>query len=518
MAQNTMTLEEQAAYRPQIATNLLNILTGGLYGGVTGQNVRQTEAQRAREMLQAEELQKSREQRALDRDLERRMFEIGATTGAEIPREGNLYDRMNAFYRNLARSAVEAEAGARAGYGFAEVPTAEQQGSMAYNQAAAKAQMERYQKMSDAKLKEEINRPQAIAEANALKIQFDPNEPTAAIEARIADAKQIRGQEYAYKEKADINRAEIAQAKADNEFPFLASFDVDKATAGQLNAMADKLDRERKRSALTADQKRVESITQYEQRIEDARAAGDLEKVQELVYRSPYIKEIRNNPYWQDKAQTKVEIPKKKEEELAELPTQMNDAVSFVRNVGKLAKGRNINEVSKMSFNTLTSTLDNYGAAYFGNDEARNALQAIKQEFEGIVSKGRKTLFGASLTDRELASAQTLFGDYARADFLPRAIQFIDKVFAMKPSERYPGYLGMGRHDRAVEPLMNEYSTIRSTLNWVPFESMVSRNQPVQITSPAPQPTKPAGSSRGGLTPEQRAAAERRINELLQKQ
>lgn len=477
-------VEEQAKYRPSVGANILNLLTGGIYGGVTGKTQKSQEAQRARELLQLEQMQQSREERSLDRDLQRRMIEQALTAGVDIPQEGNLYDRMAALRKNLTRAAVEAEAGARAGYGFADVPTAEQQGSMAYNQAAAKAQMERYQRMSDAKLKEEINRPQAIAEANALKIQFDPNEPTAAIEARIADAKQTRGQEYAYKEKADINRAEIAQAKADNEFPFLASFDVEKATAGQLNAMADKLDRERKKSALTAGQKREEGVLGYQKSIRSAITSGDINEAKRLVYESPY-KEIRDSDYWQSEAGTQVSIPKKKEEELAELPTQMNDAVSFVRNVGKLAKGRNINEVSKMSFNTLTSTLDQFGAAYFGNDEARNALQSIKQEFEGIVSKGRKTLFGASLTDRELASAKTLFGDYSSADFLPRAIQFIDKVFAMKPSERYPGYLGMGRHDRAVEPLMNEYSTIRSTLNWVPFESMVSRNQPVTVTGPS---------------------------------
>jgi hypothetical protein len=158
--------------------------------------------------------------------------------------------------------------------------------------------MERYQRMSDAKLKEEINRPQAIAEANALKIQFDPNEPTAAIEARIADAKQTRGQEYAYKEKADINRAEIAQAKADNEFPFLASFDVEKATAGQLNAMADKLDRERKKSALTAGQKREEGVLGYQKSIRSAITSGDINEAKRLVYESPY-KEIRDSDYWQ---------------------------------------------------------------------------------------------------------------------------------------------------------------------------------------------------------------------------
>jgi hypothetical protein len=486
-------VEEQAKYRPSVGANILNLLTGGIYGGVTGKTQKSQEAQRARELLQLEQMQQSREERSLDRDLQRRMIEQALTAGVDIPQEGNLYDRMAALRKNLTRAAVEAEAGARAGYGFAEVPTADQQGSMAYNQAAAKAQMERYQKMSDAKLKEEINRPQAIAEANALKIQFDPNEPTAAIEARIADAKQTRGQEYAYKEKADINRAEIAQAKADNEFPFLASFDVEKATSGQLNAMADKLDRERKKSALTAGQKREEGVLGYQKSIRSAITSGDINEAKRLVYESPY-KEIRDSDYWQSEAGTQVSIPKKKEEELADLPERMNDAVSFVRNVGKLAKGRNINEVSKMSFNTLTSTLDQFGAAYFGNDEARNALQSIKQEFEGIVSKGRKTLFGASLTDRELASAKTLFGDYTSADFLPRAIQFIDKVFAMKPSERYPGYLGMGRHDRAVESLMNEYSTIRSTLNWVPFESMVSRNQPVTITGPSVQ-TPAAGAT-----------------------
>lgn len=515
MATPDLSIEEQAAYRPDISTNILNILTGGLYGGVTGQARRQAESSRARRLLQQEALQTRAEERDIERQMQRRMLETALTAGVDIPQQGDIYQRMAGLRSNLAKAAIESEAGARAGYGFADIPTAEQQESLPYQRAASEAQMGRYAAMSQAKLKEEINRPQAIAEATALKVPFDPNEPTAAIEAKIAQKKSTFSQQAAYDEKAKINRESILQAQSElaQEQPaFLKTFDAQNATAAQLDAMANRLDRWNKEQKETAAERNVKNILEYQDQIEKAMSDGDMAKAQRLVYEAPY-REIRNDPdrYWQKIVQAQIPIPKKKEEELAELPTQMAGGVNFIKKVGALAKGRNINDVSKMSFNKLSSSLDTLGSQYFGNDEARNALRSIRQEFEGIVSQNRKTLFGASLTGSELESARDIFGNKDSADFLPRAIQFIDKVFGMRPSERYPAYFGMGIHDKAVKPYMDAYMAERSKLNWLPFESLVPGNHPVSVLPGGP--TAPISPQQ--MTPEQRAA---RIKELQSKE
>lgn len=495
MAQQSF-IEQQAAYRPDISTNILNVLTGGLYGGITGQSERQYQAQRARQLLQQEALQTRAEERDIERQMQRRMLETALTAGVEAPTEGDIYQRMAGLRRNLAKAAIEAEAGARAGYGFADIPTAEQQESLPYQRAASEAQMGRYAAMSQAKLKEEIDRPEVIAEANALNVTFNPKEPTASIKAKIAQKKSTFSQQAAYDEKAKINRESILQAQSElaQEQPaFLKTFDAQNATAAQLDAMANRLDRWNKEQKETAAERNVKNVLEYQDKIKNAISEGDMAKAQSLVYEAPYTS-IRDAQYWQSVAQTQVPIPKKKQEELAELPTQMAGGVNFIKKVGALAKGRNINDVSKMSFNKLSSSLDTLGSQYFGNDEARNALRSIRQEFEGIVSQNRKTLFGASLTGSELESARDIFGNKDSADFLPRAIQFIDRVFQMRPSQRYPGYLGMGRIDSDVKPYMDAYMAERSKLNWLPFESLVPRNQPVSVLpgGPTAPPAAPA--------------------------
>jgi hypothetical protein len=493
MAQTFQDIEKAAEYTPSVGANILNLLTGGIYGGVTGKTRQAQEAERLRQMLRQETFSERGEERALDRQMRRALIGQMLTEGVQLepgqqPEKMNVFDMAQMLRSQQAKNAVLAEAGTRTGFGYSDIPTQEQAASPAFQTAASKAASEMYGMRARTLAEEEISRPRIIAQLNALDVKFDPATPTAGLDALLSRKKAVLSQEQSSQFAREFT-AETAKEWLNMYNDSVAEDEKIKTegmTPAQLIAAKDTVQRKIEQAKLTAGQRREEGVRSYQNSIRSAITSGDINGAKRLVYESPY-KEIRDSDYWQSEAGTQVSIPKKKEEELAELPTQMNDAVSFVRNVGKLAKGRNINEVSKMSFNTLTSTLDQFGAAYFGNDEARNALQSIKQEFEGIVSKGRKTLFGASLTDRELASAKTLFGDYSNADFLPRAIQFIDKVFAMKPSERYPGYLGMGRHDRAVEPLMNEYSTIRSTLNWVPFESMVSRNQPVTVTGPSAQ-------------------------------
>jgi hypothetical protein len=61
------TIESQAQYRPGVPTRLLNVLTGGLAGAITGSTEKAQEAARARQMILQEDAEKRNEQRMLER-------------------------------------------------------------------------------------------------------------------------------------------------------------------------------------------------------------------------------------------------------------------------------------------------------------------------------------------------------------------------------------------------------------------------------------------------------------------
>jgi len=60
-------IETQARYRPGVASNIFNVLTGGLAGQITGSTQRAQEAARARQALLQEDLDKRNEQRMIER-------------------------------------------------------------------------------------------------------------------------------------------------------------------------------------------------------------------------------------------------------------------------------------------------------------------------------------------------------------------------------------------------------------------------------------------------------------------
>lgn len=64
---NVGTLEQAAQYRTGVPTRLLNVLTGGLAGAISGSTERAQEAARARQALLQEDLDKRTEQRMIER-------------------------------------------------------------------------------------------------------------------------------------------------------------------------------------------------------------------------------------------------------------------------------------------------------------------------------------------------------------------------------------------------------------------------------------------------------------------
>lgn len=61
----------------------------------------------------------------------------------------------------------------------------------------------------------------------------------------------------------------------------------------------------------------------------------------------------------------------------------------------------------------------------------------LLQEYEGIVSKGRKTLFGQSLTLEEGRRSDINFGTASDKDFFNRALQYIDRSIEDDPVTFY---------------------------------------------------------------------------------
>jgi len=89
---NVDELEQAAAYRPSVGANILNLLTGGIYGGVTGKSQKAMEAAAARQVL----LQERAQERGMERALFRNKMQTALEEGLQIP-EGARKEDLDAL-------------------------------------------------------------------------------------------------------------------------------------------------------------------------------------------------------------------------------------------------------------------------------------------------------------------------------------------------------------------------------------------------------------------------------------
>ena len=104
-------IETQAQYRPGVASNIFNVLTGGLAGTVTGSTQRAQEAARARQALLQEEFSKRDEQRMLERQLMINALQQGVAA----PEGATLQEKMADFTKKRVRRDIAAFQGAKEG-------------------------------------------------------------------------------------------------------------------------------------------------------------------------------------------------------------------------------------------------------------------------------------------------------------------------------------------------------------------------------------------------------------------
>jgi hypothetical protein len=452
---NVDELEQAAAYRPSVGANILNLLTGGIYGGVTGKSQKAMEAAAARQVL----LQERAQERGMERALFRNKMQTALEEGLQIPEGARKEDLDALIQQNRIKRLREELRGFTGEDPAPDLSIGEMTGRLS-------------------RVRSEI--PQRVAQEIQGKRDIE-----------LLKALQGRG---VIPSPVDVSRLSPEAAKAQVEVyepQYRESIRTDASQRQELREVA----------AIDAWRKETETDV------------PDQKKLMEIFPRLPDT--YQKDPAIRSQVGLLNTISTDERKNLRELTSGYSKGVQLIGSIQKLVGEKDYNQVSAMSFNSLESWRRNQGQALFQQSPEWNQINEITQEFEDYMAGRRKNLFGASLTGTELESAKNLYGNKNSANFLPTLIGILDRQFAKDSIKEDYEDLGLFVPDalkKSVQNKRNEYLKIRSTL------SAPSLEKPAAPAAPAPQPARPAGSSRGGLTPEQRAAAERRVNELLQKQ
>jgi len=417
-------IEAQAQYRPGVASNIFNVLTGGLAGAVTGSTQRGQEAARARQALLQEEFGKRDEQRMLERQL----MVNALQQGIAAPEGATLEEKMADFRNKSLRRQIAATEGKLFGYGQSMGPM-QSQADPAFNIAAGQAQAELAQQGAGLKQRRDIaaEENRQFLEGRGINI---PDGATAGQLEALRRTEDIKMQSsIPFEQRGEIAKAGLRRLQSSGAYP--SPMDVSKMTPAQ--AIAE----EEPASKQYAESQRVFAFQKREQAEQNAvrgfmqearKETLDQSKLQEMFYALPLDaqKDARNREL---AGVTSVATPKEREQ-LTKYTGLLSIAQTLAGNISDLAKSDDISKVSQQNFNGFTSWIRGISNKYGTEDTKVKLLNEVVQQFQQVVAGKRKDLFGSSLTRSELDSAFSQFGDPNSANFLPRMITFLDGVFS----------------------------------------------------------------------------------------
>jgi hypothetical protein len=451
---NVDELEQAAAYRPSVGANILNLLTGGIYGGVTGKSQKAMEAAAARQML----LQERAQERGMERALFRNKMQTALEEGLQIPEGARKEDLDALIQQNRIKRLREELRGFTGSEPAENLSVGELQGQLtrARTEAPQTAAMR-------------LSGQQARAMLGAL--QGQGAFPTPMDTSRIPDEQAIA-------------QSKIAQARYEQ------SIKTDASQRQELREIAAIDDWRKATEAAVPDQKKLSEI---------------FPRLPDAYQKSP---EIRAQVGLLDA------ISKDERKELNNLLSDYSKGISIIGSVQKLVGDKDYNDVSAMNFNSFDSWRRGKGQTLFKSTPEWAQMNEIVQEFEDYMSGKRKTLFGASLTGNELASAERLFGNPNAANFLPTLIGILDRQFSKDViAESYdPWGMYIPRDVRkSFGEKRKQYFEMRGKLRSPSLGDVRQGQEPAAPAAPAPQPTRPDGTN---AISQQLQLIGNRINEL----
>ena len=417
-------IEAQAKYRPGAASNIFNVLTGGLAGQITGTTQRAQEAARARQALLQEEFGKRDEQRMMERQL----IINAIQSGVDAPVGADFYEKMADLKSKVLRKTIAAGEGM--GYGLGQrMGPSQYEAEPAFKIAATQAANQMAQREAELRQTKDIAAEENRQFLEGLNVPIPAGATAGQLEAlrRTQDIKMQSS--IPFEQRGEIAKAGLRRLQSSGAYP--SPMDVSKMTPAQ--AIAE----EEPASKQYAESQRVFAFQKREQAeqnvvrgfMQEARKeAPDQSKLQEMFYALPLDaqKDARNRDI---AGVTSVATPKEREQ-LTKYTGLLSKAQTLAGNLSELAKSDDLSKVSQQNFNGFTSWLRGVSNKYGSEDPKVALLNDVVQQFEQVVAGTRKDLFGASLTGNELVSARSQFGDPNSANFLPRMIGFLDNVFS----------------------------------------------------------------------------------------
>jgi hypothetical protein len=419
-------IETQARYRPGVASNIFNVLTGGLAGQITGSTQKAQESARARQALLQEEFGKRDEQRMLERQL----LINSIQQGIELSPGGTFDERMADFRNKSVRKTLAAAQGAREGIQSPTGPyQSPYQSDPAFQIAAAQAQADLEKKRVELQQTEDIQRMNLFNQAKGFGINVEPDATAGEIQAAI-ESKRPSIQAGAYTEEAGKKaKAHLRTLQGMGFVPFFVN--VDSMSNAEAIANADIYGRKQQQSDFIGAQQRAEKAeTQALRDFNQLLATPNVDKntLQEAYYKLG--KKEQENEEFRIFAQVPRAATPKENESLDSYISSIGKASSLAKSIYELAGDGEISKVSKANFNGFKSWFRGLQNTYGAEDAKLRSINNVIQEFQTLIAEQRKDFFGASLTNNELETAKQLFADPNQANFLPRVIALVDSIMS----------------------------------------------------------------------------------------
>lgn len=423
-------IETAAQYRPGVASNIFNVLTGGLAGQITGSTQKSQEAARARQALLQEEMNKRDEQRMLDRQLMINALQ----SGIEAPVGATLEEKM-ADYRNKALRKTLA-AGEGTGFGLGQTMGPSQyEAEPAFKIAATESQNLMARRKAELEQTKQLEAPELVSSLAAYGVQASPDMPVGQLKSMLQQS-IAKSQSQIPLETSGIRaKAQLRTLQGMGFVP--APVDINSMSDAEAIANADIYGRQQQQSDyIGAAQRAAKADTQALKTFNQLLATPNVDKktLQEAYYNLG--KDEQKNEEFRILAQVPRAATSKENESLDKYISAVDRSSKLAKSIGELAGLGEISKVSKSDFNAFTSWIRGLENR-FGTEDARlKSINNVVQEFQALIAQQRKDFFGASLTDNEFEVAKQLFADPKQANFLPRVIELVDSIMSKDEIQR----------------------------------------------------------------------------------
>ncbi len=445
-------LQQQATQRINPFMRGLSLLTGGLAGEFTGTNEDIRNREIAKRALMEQSIKDLEEERAIQRRKMENTLRLKTTAAGEglgmLP--GSTEEEVLANYmearkrKDIGTEAALMSSLGRTPQGMALLSNRQ---DPAFQAGFGATKRDILGKESEAAVQERIQAPALRAQYEALAPgTYVPPDATAAQLKGLIEVARMRSQSeipFQMRGKADVEGlvdmyANNPSLKVFKDYTPETIANVSPVLAKSLMKLADK------EQQTTADainkERRAKSTEEFAAILQ---LPADQRLLPKNVARLNYLSSDVPS-YWTQSDRFLAAVgagkPLEKDQlqQIQDYDRSLNGINRFITVLGEVAKTPGgLKKFQTSNFGTIQNALQTEGSKFFANSAERELAAMLAQEYEGIVSKGRKTLFGQSLTLQEGRRSDVNFGTASDKDFFNRALQYIDRSIEDDPVTFY---------------------------------------------------------------------------------